>query len=166
MVVTGSQGPVTAVLREALPLSLFLLQWASSGISSITRQPDGKLISVGTDNNNGLVFRLNENGSLDTSFAAGGVHRPNIDQISNDRVTNSVVQPDGKIVIMGVTGDNTTSRRLFLLRYEANGLLDPSFGDGGFIVHNLLNPYGELLLQSNGKFLTSSRDSNLDAATL
>jgi uncharacterized delta-60 repeat protein len=121
------------------------------------RQADGKIVLVGLDNANGIVVRVNENGTLDTSFNGTGIHRPNIDLDRADFTTSATIQPDGKIVVVGYISSNMDSTQIYLLRYLSNGTLDPSFGNGGYIVH----PYETFIsiksihLQSNGKILTS-----------
>ncbi len=115
------------------------------------RQTDGKIILVGKDNDNGVILRYNEDGTLDTSFASGGVHRPNISIGSADGINSVVIQPDGKILVGGAAYVS----QLFLLRYLSNGTLDESFGTEGYIVHtNIIGSdtmCSQLFLQSTGK---------------
>jgi uncharacterized delta-60 repeat protein len=82
------------------------------------------------------VLRYNADGSLDTDPTTG-FGSP------NGYVTTSVggfdngyavaVQPsDGKIVVAG-NADAGVGDRLALIRYNANGSLDPGFGAGGIV---------------------------------
>jgi uncharacterized delta-60 repeat protein len=113
----------------------FLATQNQYNIFQAVRQPDGKIVAVGSDGPNGLMVRLNENGTLDTSFSGDGIHRPNINQTGNDSLARVLIQPDGRIVAIGGTQINNVNS-LFLIRYETNGELDFAFGDqGGFIVH-------------------------------
>jgi uncharacterized delta-60 repeat protein len=123
-------------------------------IYGIARQSDGKFVLVGVDGNNGIVVRLNEDGTLDTSFNGTGIHRPNINQSGLDYASAVVIQPDGKIIIGGFT--NTPSGGgMYLLRYHPNGLLDLSFGNEGYFIYNF-GVLHALYLQSNGKIIASS----------
>jgi uncharacterized delta-60 repeat protein len=97
---------------------------ASAGYT-IAAQPDNKLLVVsptqGFVNNSpvNVVFRLLENGEVDTSF-----HYPN--QLRN--IPNQVrVQKDGKIIIGGSFVDPTGKYIASLLRLLPNGAIDPSF---------------------------------------
>lgn len=97
---------------------------ASAGFG-IVAQPDNQLLVLsrgkGFVNNTevSFVFRLQENGSVDTSF-----HYP--PQLSNapDIIE---VQKDGKIIIGGSFTDSGGKYLASLLRLMPNGAIDPSF---------------------------------------
>jgi len=124
---------------------------------SVVRQPDGKIIIAGGYQSSGIIARFNENGTLDTSFASGGIHRPNINQSGVDYITAAVVQPDGKILVGGNAAFPFSPARTYLLRYNANGTLDESFGSEGYSVYNNFDtdPGSPkyLFLQSTGKII-------------
>src|SRR5262245_35053484 len=61
-------------------------------------------------------------GDLDPTFGAGGVVMTTFNR-TNDRAETVLAQPDGKIVAVGAN----------LVRYNANGSLDTSFGKGGTV---------------------------------
>lgn len=129
-------------------------------LNKAVRQPDGKIILAGQDSSDGIVLRYNENGSLDTSFASGGVHRPSFPD-SNDGINSAIIQTDGKILIGGFT-TNSSVNRLFLMRYLLNGTVDSTFGTNGSIIHETIasNFYTtmcvQMFLQSTGKILCSN----------
>lgn len=141
-----------------LPISFLS---SSHYINKAVRQPDGKIVLFGSETVNaltdGIVVRVNENGTLDTSFGGTGIQRPNINQNGTDFATSAVIQPDGKILVAGYITNGSGSTQTYLLRYLSNGSLDTSFGNGGYIAHSTV-PYEvaySLHLQSNGKILTS-----------
>lgn len=103
----------------------------SRGISDAIRQPDGKFVIVGADGD-GLVVRVLENGSLDTTFSDDGIDRPNVNQAGADIVASVFYLQDSKILILGrITGGS------FLMRYDSSGNLDPTYGNqGGYIFHS------------------------------
>lgn len=75
-------------------------------------------------------------GSLDPTFGTGGrvttdfqLRRP-----SSDEGRSVAVQPDGKVVVLGSTGQSGTGRDFAVLRYLPTGTLDPSFGSGGKVI--------------------------------
>ena len=95
-------------------------------VVKVLRQPDGKIVSVThgdtADGRSTLVVsRYLTNGSLDPSFGTGGVFSPTISNIGF--VTDAVLQPDGKIVVVG----STTTPEVFITRLLANGTFDPAF---------------------------------------
>jgi len=93
----------------------------SSPIYEAAEQTDGKIIIVGTFSNIGgtprrSVARLNADGSLDTSLDVGTFYsdRPSV-----------AIQSDGKILVGGLMDENSNS--LGMVRFAANGAIDPSF---------------------------------------
>lgn len=128
-------------------------------IQAIALQPDGKIISAGTSGTNTdtdfTVVRYNANGTLDPSLGGYGViltwFGPGADQVNG-----VVVQPDGKVVAAGYTSVGTTQRHA-LARYNVDGSLDESFGDGGKVVMALgggTSPAMALALLPDAKLLT------------
>ena len=101
----------------------------------IALQPDGKIILAGSsevvagiDGHDFAVARYNADGSLDTSFGAGG--KVTIDFFGLSDVARAVaLQPDGKIILAGSAVN--TSEHFALTRHNVDGSLDASFGIGG-----------------------------------
>jgi uncharacterized delta-60 repeat protein len=86
------------------------------------------------------VARFNANGSLDTTFGAGGRVKFDV-RSTDDRAREMLVQSDGKIVLVGSSqrpglagGFDTVVSRL-----NTDGSLDPSFGAAGKVVIALSN---------------------------
>ena len=101
-------------------------------------QTDGKIIVVGPVTMGGSVVlentglaRYNTNGSLDTGFGSSGKVT-----ITKETVNNGVViQPDGKIVLVGSRAGSTSGEQNFLIRrHNTDGSLDTGFGSGGTVV--------------------------------
>lgn len=122
--------------------------------SSMTIQPDGKIVGVGFNaghfgGSTGIaVVRLSSDGTLDSTFGTGGVATTGI--LEFGFAGSVAVQPDGKILL--ANGD--------LVRLLANGQLDSNFGTGG-LAHVIGGGFvgdsvGEMALLHNGKILVSS----------
>lgn len=141
---------------------------------AVVVQPDGKIVVVGesyrsgppaeTDNDITLV-RYNANGTLDNTFGAGGIV---ITAIGSgwDLSGGVVLQPDGKIVVGG-NGWYRSAYRFAALRYNSNGSLDNSFGNGGIATTRVgVHGFGwSCALQPDGKIIVtgpSNTGSNLD----
>jgi len=94
---------------------------------------DGKIVLAGhrqlspTDFDQ-LVLRLAANGALDVGFGASGEIETDFGGF--DAADGVAIQPSGEIVVAGGGGvaPDTT-----LVRYTANGALDPGFGVGGIV---------------------------------
>jgi len=99
-------------------------------------QPDGKIIALGYTNNSVnedlLLARYNADGTPDKSFGTGGFVL--YDGGGNDRGLGLALQKDGKILAAGFTYAGS-QRDVLVLRYEASGKLDSSFGTGGVVTY-------------------------------
>lgn len=109
---------------------------------AVTLQLDGKIVVAGCGEYCGsgsefgdfAVARYNSNGSLDTTFGTGGKVTTNFDGF--DTAYAVAIQADGKILVAGVVQYNSS---FGLVRYDAGGNLDQSFGTGGKVVTYLGN---------------------------
>lgn len=104
----------------------------TDSIQAMAQQADGKVVAVGCTNNGsnmdfGLV-RYNSSGSLDTSFGAGGIVKTDIGNGSGDYAHDVAIQADGKIVVVGQTNTTSGGFDFAVVRYNANGSVDTSFG--------------------------------------
>jgi uncharacterized delta-60 repeat protein len=132
--------------------------------NAVAAQADGKLVVVGqTYKNNDfsgedfVVTRYNTDGTLDTTFGRGGKVRTDFPGLA--AVPSSVViQSDGKIVVAGGAFPLFTFLGNFeLVRYNPNGSLDRSFGNGGIVTTTF--PEGsyafDVALQPDGKIIAA-----------
>jgi uncharacterized delta-60 repeat protein len=110
---------------------------ADDEIAAIALQPDGKIVAVGKAGHfppDFAVLRFNADGSLDSSFGDGGRVISNLNY--EDEAHAVAIQPDGKILVAGLSGSELgiTSDDFALVRYNADGSFDSSFGDGGKVI--------------------------------
>ena len=92
----------------------------------IVQQPlDGKLVVVGKSSTATVVLRYNTDGSLDTSFASGGVYEVGLGT-NTEEATSISIDGDGKIVVVGSATSGIDSQA-FVLRLNADGTRDTSF---------------------------------------
>ena len=79
--------------------------------------------------------------ALDPSFGGDGTVIATIDGF-DAQINDVALQSDGKIVVVGTAqverDDESTDYDLLLIRFNADGTLDTTFGDGG-IVHDLVS---------------------------
>ncbi len=132
---------------------------------AVTLQPDGKIVVGGSsqapfDIDNFLVTRYLPNGNLDSSFGEGGKVITDFNDSDRDIIRALALQSDGKIVAGGTNlfvGDSH-SGNFALARYERNGLLDASFGNGGMVLTDF-GPNGDeindIALQPDGKIVAA-----------
>jgi uncharacterized delta-60 repeat protein len=98
---------------------------------AVVVQPDGSIV-VGGDAawaDTGFDFtlvRYGSDGLLDSSFGVHGIARSHLP--GNERALDLALQPDGKLV---VAGNTSPSQHITLVRFNSDGTLDTSFGNGG-----------------------------------
>jgi uncharacterized delta-60 repeat protein len=135
-------------------------------VYSLALQPDGKIVaagSVGIDcpdscssSDFGLARYLDD-GSLDTTFGAGGLVTTDFAG-GFDSIAGVVVQSDGKIVGAGRAGTIDYNRSFGLAQYLGDGSLDSSFGAGGKVTTQV-TPYGgeinAVVIDPDGKLVVA-----------
>ena len=99
-------------------------------------QRDGAIVAAGESNASGThdfaVARYTAAGALDPSFGSGGLVATDFGK-SDDRAFAVALQPDGRIVVAGVS-NRSGSRDFALARYNTDGSLDLTFGNNGLVV--------------------------------
>src|SRR5947209_17734305 len=101
-----------------------------------------------------------DHGGLDPSFGTGGKVTTPIGS-SDDEALALVLQPDGKLVAAGYAS-SASNTAFALVRYNADGSLDTSFGTGGQVttpIESIGNQAFALVLQPDGK-LVAAGDAN------
>ena len=149
----------------------FPIPW--SDLSDLSILPGGKILAAGrlldlnfSGGSSGsrehvAVVRYNTNGTVDESFADNGFFNWSIDD-SEIEIGRMVIQPDQKIVLAGhkYVGQSDDNRYDFILiRLNANGSIDESFGEAGIVLTDF-NPevndpevIGDMVLQCDGKIV-------------
>ena len=159
-----------------------LTDWPGARFArGVAIQPDGKIVIVGSyrfapEQRDFRIARYNPDGSPDLSFG-GGAGRVTTDFGGNDDSQRVAIQPDGKILVVGVSEENTlTHGSVALARYNQDGSLDTSFGDGSGKVLTLAPCwyafYGagsDIALRPDGKIVAAlglGTDENCDTEGL
>jgi uncharacterized delta-60 repeat protein len=152
-----------------------------AGTGEFTRdikvQPDGKIVIVGeatiaggsNPNRDFAVLRFNSNGTPDAGFGNNGIVTTDMGSMS-DLPFAVAIQPDGKIVVAGFVHSNT-GQDIALARYNPDGILDSTFGNGGKVVMPLAGSDDylfDVVIQPDGKILAagSARKDSLTINTL
>jgi uncharacterized delta-60 repeat protein len=124
---------------------------------SISLQQDGKIVIGVEADDDFVITRLLTGGTLDPSFGNNGIVITDISQGLNT-LGSILIQPDGKIIAVGITTvlSDTSNNTNFLtvVRYKADGSLDPTFGTNGIV--NLGKDYSFFLFSQPSADLTPS----------
>jgi uncharacterized delta-60 repeat protein len=116
---------------------------AESSARAVAVAPDGAIYVAGEaldieGERAALLARFTPSGRLDYSFGSSGFRRIQLGgPEQGSSIASIVLQPDGKIVAIAdvTTGLGVSSPRI--LRFDEDGSLDPTFGDGGQVIVNL-----------------------------
>ncbi len=92
---------------------------------SVIVQSDGTILVSGYGSSDFALMRFTSGGLLDANFGVNGKVQTDIS--GSDLALEMVLQPDGKIILGGYNG----SFNITLVRYNADGSLDTSFGSNG-----------------------------------
>lgn len=93
-------------------------------------------------------------GVYDRSFGANGIVTTSVGNAAFAKAL--VIQPDGKIVVAGDVFRDQTKRDVVVIRYNPDGSLDQSFGDGGKVftaATNADDSANAVALQPDGKIV-------------
>ena len=82
------------------------------------------------------IWRYDASGNPDPSFGTGGVviYGPAAGGTAASRPGGLVIDPSGRLVVAGSIHISSRDSDITLWRYDATGILDPSFGAGGVVV--------------------------------
>ncbi len=125
--------------------------------NSVLLQSDNKLLLAGSSNGNAALARLLPNGDYDTQFSDDGKLTLSFGPGNGASFQKVLQQPDGKIIAIG-EAYNTSSFDFAAARFNADGSIDPTFGDGGktTINFNNYNDFGRnAALQTDGKIIVA-----------
>jgi uncharacterized delta-60 repeat protein len=160
-VVTTSSWAGTGVLDPTFGSAGTVNTADQSDARAVVLQPDGKLVAAGTAEtavtSDFALARYSADGALDATFGIGGMVTTNFGD-SKAEASALILQPDGKLVAAGdMTPRDTGDFDFALVRYTANGTLDPTFGTGGQVTTDFaggsFDRAGALVLQPDGKLV-------------
>ncbi len=133
----------------------------------ITQRPDGRILVVGDTRKDGdfytdaAVLQFNANGSNDATFGSGGAVVEDLGT-SEDLGSAVLVRPDGRIWVGGRAFNDYyfPNSDWILLRFQANGHTDSTFGERGGKIFDFSNDYdgiAEAILQPSGKIVAGGQ---------
>lgn len=134
------------------------------GITSGCVQSDGKILITATTSDYVVsdiaVARLNPDGSMDNSFDLDGMLI--IDISNNDYAGEVAISDNDKIVILGYQSNSliTGDMDMVLIKLNIDGSYYTNF-DGDGIVRNDLNASYDMVIQDDGKVVTTGTGSDI-----
>ncbi|HXA30818.1 MAG TPA: hypothetical protein VNV87_01065, partial [Acidimicrobiales bacterium] len=148
---------------------------ATDVVNGVATQSDGKIVAAGYDQPSGGVQRFalaryNTDGTLDSSFGTGGKVTTTIAAANGngDAALAVAIQGNGKIVVGGYTSTisgGSATEDMALVRYNADGTLDTSFGTSGITTvvagsNAFTNQINALAIDSFGRIVVAGQYDN------
>ena len=124
--------------------------------ASLTLQKDNKILVAGRSNNgeniDGMILRYMPDGKPDLEFGDNGIVI--LDDGADEQLNDIIGLSNGSIMAVGQKEQDKSSR-LILVRLNASGKFDNSFGKNGFLLPNLnaSRIQGQILRVVNGEFI-------------
>jgi uncharacterized delta-60 repeat protein len=149
---------------------------------SVAIQIDGKIVAAGSPDNSitgtgFMVVRYNPDGKPDSSFGVNGVVQTTSGCTNDVDLAQAVaIQPDGKIVVAGVSclSQSSWAGKFAMVRFNPDGSMDPSFNSTGMVTTQiglnaaansmLIQPNGEIILSGGGSQDSIASNSNFTLA--
>ena len=130
------------------------------GNNSVAAQRDGKIVVAGYAEVGGVdqfaLVRYNSDGSLDTTLNGSGKVTTAVGT-GTCKAQGVALQDDGKIVVVGYSFNAGDQSCFTVLRYNADGILDTSFGDSGKVTTTVAKYTSaeSVAMQSDGKIVVA-----------
>ncbi|HEX6180953.1 MAG TPA: hypothetical protein VFZ47_06875, partial [Chitinophagaceae bacterium] len=132
------------------------------GIQTLLAQPDGKIIAVGGSTHYDpittmeiVIARYNPDGTLDVSFNGTGIQVASLDV--QTIAYSAALDASGRILISGFSGTGGAGQGI-LLRYLANGALDPSFSGDGVTTWSYSGLLRSIAVDAAGKIIAGGSE--------
>ena len=97
---------------------------------------------------------------MDTTFGTGGIATYDFNgspsNTDNDQARDVAVQADGKIVMVGYAYVTSSNNALAIMRFNADGTIDTTFGNNGQIINDYAvgtEQFGGVVIQPDGKIV-------------
>jgi uncharacterized delta-60 repeat protein len=183
-VVPSSGGPSAVLLARFLPDGRLDPTFGTAGsvtthfvannleeANALLLQPDGKLVVAGRSDILGTPFpsailaRYLPDGRLDPSFGIEG--KVTLTFGGGSGINALVQQPDGKLAVAGFGGfSRVTASFLVLARFQPDGRVDPTFGEGGKVTLASSSAGRSLIQQSDGTLVVAGSFSTSSGSGL
>lgn len=137
-------------------------------INTIRVTTENKILVAGyssSSTDDFVLARYTADGVIDSGFGTNGRVVTPVGT-NNDKAYGLLIQPDGKIVVIGyasvLSGDDFA-----VVRYGENGILDANFGNSGVVTTDFGTNYDQgysVALQTDGRLIVAGKAGNSDFA--
>ncbi|MGH7178058.1 MAG: SdrD B-like domain-containing protein [Tepidisphaeraceae bacterium] len=140
----NSDGNVDSSYGASGYSTVYLSDRATTQLTKMLLQPDGKSLIVGEAGDDWLIGRVNSNGYFDTTFgeAPARLGYRVYDLGGSDWARGVAVDSIGRIIVAGEADDSVGKANIAVGRFLSDGALDRSFGTNGQSLFYSKTEYG------------------------
>jgi uncharacterized delta-60 repeat protein len=139
----------------------------NSSSREIILQPNGHMILAGDRSNSLIVTRLEEDGSIDASFATDGVRSINFGG-SYHHLADVKINADGQIILGGFVSNGTGTADFIAARLNPDSSLDSTFSSDGMVTtdfNGLDDAAYSMVVQEDGKIVLAGKADITDVTS-
>ncbi len=148
----------------SISVDVFVSLPTYGALENIVIQPDGKIVAIGSGGfGASLVVRINSNGTLDNTFDGDGIKNLSVVGGINIGLLRGVaIQPNGKIVVVGIAFITNTEYDFAVIRINSDGTLDLGFDGDGLQTTNFqqYDVPTSVIFQADGKIVVAGVGGN------
>src|SRR5262249_15522419 len=125
-------------------------------VQALAIQQDSKVLVAQTRQAGSKLRRFNTDGTLDTTFA-------NYDPAADGPISSFLVQPDGKIIVVGNFNTFNSVKKIGTVRLNADGTIDPTWlgqVDAYNVTAVVPQPDGRILVAGDGFYVDNNVGRN------
>jgi uncharacterized delta-60 repeat protein len=167
-----SSGALDPTFGNGGALSGFSSIFQGGQAHAVALQADGRVVAAGGTTNNGVlpnpqfaIARFNPDGTLDPTFGTGGRVTATLGQVVGS-IQALVIEPDARIVAAGYAGPDASHTHFAVMRFNADGSPDTTFGTGGITITPFtdIDAAAAVALQRDGKIVAAGSASAPDGS--
>ena len=130
---------------------------------------NGNLLLAGTkkttNGSQGFVAKVDQDGSLDTTFATGGIYVTNIENTEALTLSDIAITNSNNIVAVG-TATQSANAQSFAMMLTAQGVLATSFGTEGVLLGLTGEDFSKIHIDNNEIFIAGELVTGADSALI
>ncbi|TFH55416.1 MAG: hypothetical protein E4G90_11730 [Gemmatimonadales bacterium] len=126
-------------------------------VSGITVLADNDIMVLGERSGDALLMRLTPGGALDGTFAGGGSRSYDFGLLRH-RFQGVTEDPAGNLIVVGRHTTIAGWLNFLVARMSPAGILDPTFGTGGYLLEHRVDDARAVALDGQGRIVVGGQE--------
>lgn len=150
--------------NNGIVLTPMLYGFNAEWIEDLKILNDGKIIAIGSTEEEIAIVRYNDDGSIDETFGNFGKVLTQVNSLRTQAYTASINE-DQSIIVGGLlTDEEDEYADIVLIKYLSNGSIDNDFGEQGIVVTDIndIDAISCINVQPDGKIVASGFTGDYD----